>query len=163
DLIDYQRAIEEEVKSEKMRLFKWDNVQSCVEALRLYEQDTEEPSLQDFLTTTLLDQNQFSKKGKDQISDKVNVMTFHSAKGLEFEATFLVALEDHIIPHEKSFHLEEERRLMYVAITRAKKYLNLSMARQRKRYGKDESSSPSRFLFEIPKELLRTISWRTPL
>ena len=146
-----------------MRLFKWDNVQSCVEALRLYEQDTEEPSLQDFLTTTLLDQNQFSKKGKDQISDKVNVMTFHSAKGLEFEATFLVALEDHIIPHEKSFHLEEERRLMYVAITRAKKYLNLSMARQRKRYGKDESSSPSRFLFEIPKELLRTISWRTPL
>ncbi|MDN3506918.1 MAG: UvrD-helicase domain-containing protein [Simkaniaceae bacterium] len=162
ELIDYKKAIEEEVKSEKMRTFKWENVQASIEALRLYEEQTHEPSLQDFLTTTLLDQNKFSKKEKDLIADKVNVMTFHSAKGLEFEAVFLVALEDHIIPHEKSFQLEEERRLMYVAITRAKKYLNLSMARQRKRYGKEEKSSPSRFLFEIPKDLLRTISWRTP-
>jgi len=162
ELIDYKKAIEEEVKSEKMRQFKWENVESSVEALRLYEEQTQEPSLQDFLTTTLLDQNKFSKKEKDLIADKVNVMTFHSAKGLEFESVFLVALEDHIIPHEKSFQLEEERRLMYVAITRAKKHLNLSMARQRKRYGKEEKSTPSRFLFEIPKDLLRTISWRTP-
>jgi superfamily I DNA/RNA helicase len=162
DLINYKKAIEEEVKSEKMRSFKWENVRASVEALRQYEEQTPEPTLQDFLTTTLLDQGKFSKKEKDLIADKVNVMTFHSAKGLEFESVFLVALEDHIIPHEKSFQLEEERRLMYVAITRAKKYLNLSMARQRKRYGKEEKSTPSRFLFEIPKELLRSINWRTP-
>ncbi len=161
ELIDYKSAIEEEVKSEKMQLFKWENVQSCVEALRLYQDQEEDPTLQDFLTTTLLDKNQFAKNETESF-DRVNVMTFHSAKGLEFEAVFLVALEDHIIPHERSFHLEEERRLMYVAITRAKKHLNLSMAHQRKRYGKDENSSPSRFLFEIPKDLLKVISWRNP-
>nr|NGX60060.1 DNA helicase II [Chlamydiota bacterium] len=161
ELIDYKSAIEEEVKSEKMQLFKWENVQSCIEALRLYQDQEEDPTLQDFLTTTLLDKNQFTKNETESF-DRVNVMTFHSAKGLEFEAVFLVALEDHIIPHERSFHLEEERRLMYVAITRAKKYLNMSMAQQRKRYGKDENSSPSRFLFEIPKDLLKVISWRNP-
>ena len=162
ELIDYQKAIEEEVQSDKMRIFKWDNVQSCVAALDLYEQETPDPSLQDFLANTLLDQSRLPKKGKDLVDDRVNVMTFHSAKGLEFEAAFLVALEDHIIPHEKSFHLEEERRLMYVAITRAKKHLTMSMARQRKRYGKDENSSPSRFLFEIPQDLLQVLSWRNP-
>lgn len=160
--IDYKKAIEEEVKSEKMRAFKWENVQNCIEALHHYEKETEHPTLHDFLTTTMLDHNHLPKKEKDRIEDRVNVMTFHSAKGLEFEAVFLVALEDHIIPHEKSLQLEEERRLMYVAITRAKKNLTLSMARQRKRYGKEEASSPSRFLFEIPKELLHTVSWRNP-
>ena len=160
--IDYKKAIEEDVKSEKMRGFKWENVENCVRSLELYEQETDHPSLQDFLSTTLLDQSSFTKKEKTLSNEKVNVMTFHSAKGLEFEATFLVALEDHIIPHEKSFQLEEERRLMYVAITRAKKHLTLSMSRQRKRYGKEESSSPSRFLFEIPKELLKIVPWRTP-
>ncbi len=162
---NYKKAIEEDVKSEKMRIFKWENVQSCILALETYEQETNTPSLQDFLSSTLLDQSKFPKKDKVLREDRVNVMTFHSSKGLEFEATFLVALEDHIIPHEKSVgedRLEEERRLMYVAITRAKKHLTLSMSRQRKRYGKDENSTPSRFLFEIPKELLRVVPWRTP-
>ncbi len=159
---NYKKAIEEEVQSEKMRLFKWENVQSCIAALEVYENETTTPSLQDFLSSTLLDQSKFPKKEKDLIEDKVNVMTFHSSKGLEFEAVFLVALEDNIIPHEKSFQLEEERRLMYVAITRAKKYLTLSMSRQRKRYGKEEQASPSRFLFEIPKDLLKVVPWRTP-
>jgi len=161
--INYRDAIEEDVQSEKMRGFKWENVQSCVGALDLYEKEAENPTLQDFLSTTLLDQRQFHSK--EVFEDRVNVMTFHSAKGLEFEATFLVALEDHIIPHEKSLtenRLEEERRLMYVAITRAKKHLTLSMSRQRKRYGKDENSTPSRFLFEIPKELLKVVPWKTP-
>lgn len=162
DAIGYKKAIEDEVKSEKMRAFKWENVRSVVSALRNYAETSFDPLLQDFLSTTLLDRNHFAKKEKNLIDDKVNVMTFHSAKGLEFEATFLVALEDHIIPHEKNFQLEEERRLMYVAITRAKKHLTLSMARQRKRYGKDGKSTPSRFLFEIPKDLLRIVPWKTP-
>lgn len=163
--INYKDAIEEDVKSDKMRTFKWENVVSCIASLDLYEKEAENPSLQDFLSSTLLDQSQFSSKDKAIMEDRVNVMTFHSAKGLEFEATFLVALEDHIIPHEKSIsenRVEEERRLMYVAITRAKKHLTLSMSRQRKHYGKDENSTPSRFLFEIPKELLKVVSWRTP-
>lgn len=163
--IDYKRAIEEEVKSEHMQTFKWENIQNYLSALESYEKETPSPNLQDFVTTTLLDRTRFTKQEK-QREDCVHLMTFHSAKGLEFESCFLVGLEDHLIPHEKSLKetgLEEERRLLYVAITRAKKYLTLSMAQKRKRFGKEENSNPSRFLFEIPKELLRIVPWKNPL
>lgn len=162
--INYKKAIEDDVASEKMRDFKWDNVESCIEAIETYEKESEDPSLQEFLTTTMLDNTRFLKK--EQQEDTVNLMTFHSAKGLEFEACFLIGLENKIIPHERSIaekRLEEERRLMYVAITRAKKHLTLSMAAMRTRFGKEEVTSPSPFLFEIPKELIRTVSWKSPL
>ncbi|MEI8301440.1 MAG: 3'-5' exonuclease, partial [Chlamydiota bacterium] len=84
-------------------------------------------------------------------------------KGLEFPVCFLVGLEDNLIPHEKSLKetgIEEERRLMYVALTRCKERLYLSMARTRKKHGKDSPCSPSRFLFEIPQKLLTVTSWK---
>jgi superfamily I DNA/RNA helicase len=90
-------------------------------------------------------------------------MTLHSAKGLEFPLVFIAALEDHLLPHEKSVvetGVEEERRLFYVGLTRAEKEVVLSMARSRMRMGKIEPSSPSRFLFEIPKALLEVTPWR---
>lgn len=167
--IDYKKAILDDVKSDKMRDFKWENVEHCVDTLAQYEEQmtqegqTEELSLHHFLTNTLLDEESLPHRGKKGREDCVNLMTFHSAKGLEFEACFLVGLEDHILPHEKSLGhvgVEEERRLFYVAMTRAKKHLTLSMARQRKRMGKDCNSSPSRFLFEIPKELIKVSSWK---
>jgi DNA helicase II / ATP-dependent DNA helicase PcrA len=163
--IDYKKAIREDVKSEKMRAFKWDNVLQCVEALNLYEEKLgEKASLQDFLSTTLLSAHDHPKSSKNEKQNKVNLMTIHSSKGLEFEACFLVCLEDHIVPHEKSLKesgLEEERRLMYVAMTRAKTYLTLSMARDRKKMGKQIKTTPSRFLFEIPKEILKVSSYQT--
>ncbi|HEY2811440.1 MAG TPA: UvrD-helicase domain-containing protein [Rhabdochlamydiaceae bacterium] len=168
--IDYERAIIEDVKTEKMRDFKRENVSQCVDALSAYEEQMqaqgqqEEICLPHFLSTTLLDQRAFPQRDKQQREDRVNVMTFHSAKGLEFTACFLVGLEDHIIPHEKSVletGIEEERRLMYVALTRAKRHLTLSMARNRKKMGKDIATNPSRFLFEIPKELLHISSWNS--
>lgn len=170
DEIDYRKAITEEVKSEKMRDFKWENVAHCIDALAIYEEEQSslglenEISLSHFLSNTLLDQSQTPERRNENREDKVNVMTFHSAKGLEFTACYLIGLEDHIIPHEKSLMetgLEEERRLMYVAMTRAKKYLTLSMARKRKKMGKEITTNPSRFLHEIPKELLRITSWQT--
>ena len=164
--IDYRRAIKEEVKSQQMRDFKWENVQEFISALAEYEQQNpslEEKTLSTFLTNMTLN-NQMAQANQDRSKDdRVNLLTFHSAKGLEFPACFLVGMEDHIIPHEKSMKdtgLEEERRLMYVAITRAKEHLTISMAKQRKRLGKDMSSRPSRFLFEIPKELIHTTDWR---
>ncbi len=165
DTIDYKKAILEDVKSDKMREFKWENVQHCIDAMETFENTQEEEvSLSQFLNTALLDQERVAKRDNTQREDKVNLMTFHSAKGLEFAACFLVGLEDQIIPHEKSLKetgLEEERRLMYVAMTRAKQHLTLSMARQRKKMGKEILANPSRFLFEIPKELLRITSWQT--
>lgn len=162
DTIDYNRAITEDVKSEKMRAFKWENVTFCVDSLTQYDQENlPEASLADFLSHTLLDKEKFTDKKKNQ--DRVNLMTFHSAKGLEFTACFLIGIEDHILPHEKSLsegNLEEERRLFYVALTRAKTYLTLSMSLTRKRMGKDAKSNPSRFIFEIPKHLIQLVNWK---
>jgi len=160
--INYKQAIDEETKNEKLKTIKWENVQECVNTISQYEEETKDKaSLVDFISTTQLLKENISNKTKTQ--DKLNLMTFHSSKGLEFPVCFLIGLEDHILPHEKSLlqtGIEEERRLLYVAITRAKKHLVLSMSRSRKRFGKTSPSSPSRFLFEIPKDLLQVTSWK---
>lgn len=166
--IDYPRAIREEVKSQQMRDFKMENVHEYITSLEEFEkqpgrEEEKGRSLADFVSQFSLDQRFLQSKNQAFNQNRVQLMTFHSAKGLEFPACFLVGMEDHIIPHEKSLKetgLEEERRLMYVAITRAKKHLILSMAQKRKRLGKEEVCRPSRFLFEIPKELLQMIDWR---
>ena len=154
ETIEYKSSIGGEVKSEKAREFKWQGVLDAIEALKNYEEETENPSLADFVANTLLDkQSQAAQKGFDGVS----LMTFHSSKGLEFPVCFLTCLEDHIIPHEKSLAetgLEEERRLMYVAITRCQHKLFLSMSRKRPYFGKEMKTNPSRFLYEIPKDLL---------
>lgn len=149
--IDLKKALQEEFKSEKAQEFKWENIQTLISMTETEDQI----SLHDFLSMSILDGLKQGKK--ERFSDRVNLLTFHSAKGLEFPACFLVALEDRYLPHEKSLlegNLEEERRLFYVAITRAKKYLTLSMAKNRTSHGKEKPTNPSRFLFELPKELL---------
>jgi superfamily I DNA/RNA helicase len=169
DSTNYRQAIHDEVKSEKMREFKWENVQELISALREYEigcagsenEKEKKPSLDRFLESSSLGiDDQFNKK--KNLDDAVSLMTFHSAKGLEFPACFLVGLEQHIIPHERSMKetgIQEERRLMYVAITRAEKFLCLSMAKQRMRMGKTAASRPSQFVLEIPKSVLKVTSW----
>jgi superfamily I DNA/RNA helicase len=166
EAIDYKRAIGDDVKSDKMREFKWENVTHCVDTLKRYEEETPESerSLSHFLNLSSLDPGYTKEENRRSSEESVHLMTFHSAKGLEFTACYLVGLEDHIIPHEKSLAetgLEEERRLMYVALTRAKTFLTLSMARQRKRMGKEMATTPSRFLLEIPKEVLHITSHTT--
>lgn len=161
DELNLKDVIHDEVKSEKARAYKWENVQAFLNMVDEAEDET--LSLHEFVTNILLDQNRHSKAG--QKNDKVNLLTFHSAKGLEFPACFLVGIEDRFLPHERSLAeggLEEERRLFYVAITRAKKYLTFSMAKKRISYGKEVPTNPSRFLFEIPKELLLIESWDRP-
>lgn len=90
--------------------------------------------------------------------DVVTLMTVHSAKGLEFDNVFLIGMEEGIFPHNNSFldksGLEEERRLCYVAITRAKKDLWLVNAKRRMLYGMDSANPPSRFIGEINNNLL---------
>ncbi len=94
----------------------------------------------------------------DDNDDYVRLMTVHSAKGLEFTAVFLIGLEETIFPGYRSMEseaeLEEERRLMYVAVTRAKKNLFLVMAQQRMLYGQTQCNRPSRFISEIDRDLL---------
>ncbi len=159
EAIDFKRAIREDVKSQKMRDFKWENVEEFVNSCAEFESERKlsgEPhTLQEYLQSIPLDESR--KQQKSAGGDAIQLMTFHSAKGLEFPVCFLVGIEDHIIPHEKSVlesGLEEERRLMYVALTRAKEKLTLSMSQQRSRMGVPSNSKPSRFLYEIPKDLL---------
>ncbi|MCM2287503.1 MAG: UvrD-helicase domain-containing protein [Sulfuritalea sp.] len=95
--------------------------------------------------------------------DALQLMTVHSAKGLEFNVVFISGLEDGLFPHENSMNedkgLEEERRLMYVAITRARQRLYLSFAQTRMLHGQTRYNLPSRFLDEVPEELVK---WLTP-
>ncbi|WP_121144540.1 DNA helicase II [Orbus hercynius] len=115
--------------------------------------------LESFLAYTSLE----GKETKKQ-SDSVQLMTLHSAKGLEFEHVFIVGLEEGLFPAQRSItdqhKLEEERRLAYVGITRARKNLTLTLSELRRLYGKEERNLPSRFLSELPEGLLQDLSYR---
>jgi DNA helicase-2/ATP-dependent DNA helicase PcrA len=160
--IDFKKSIFEEVKSEAMRAFKWGNVQAFVDTLSEFEAKDPSSELGQFISMMLLNEGTPFSKCRPEVEDKVQLMTFHSAKGLEFKVCFLIGIEDHLIPHEKSVSergLEEERRLMYVALTRAKKKIYLSMAKTRERMGQPAPSKPSRFLSEIERTFLDIVAW----
>ena len=102
------------------------------------------------LLMDLLDRQQ-----EEDESDQVQMMTLHASKGLEFPHVFMVGMEEELLPHRVSIeedNIEEERRLMYVGITRAKKTLTLTLAGTRKQFGEKMETTPSRFLEEMPEE-----------
>ncbi len=130
------------------------NVDEFVNTVKQYELENDEPSLSAFLEEIALVSDIDSM---NESEDKVTLMTIHSAKGLEFEKVFLIGLEEGIFPGNQSIYggeseIEEERRLMYVAITRAKKQLTVSNAVTRMVFGSTNRNLPSRFLKEIPDE-----------
>jgi superfamily I DNA/RNA helicase len=137
-----------------------ENVEQIVNSLAGYEERTLNPTLSGFLEkVSLMDEERFSERDrKEHGLDAVTLMSLHSSKGLEFPFVFLVGLEEEILPHKRSifedFTIDEERRLCYVGITRARQQLVITRCLQRKRYGKLEEREPSRFLAEIPAELL---------
>jgi ATP-dependent DNA helicase Rep len=97
--------------------------------------------------------NTLERQSEDKEKDEASLMTLHAAKGLEFGHVFLMGMEEGILPHQNSIDsgdVEEERRLAYVGITRAERSLTISYARTRKRYGEQSSTTPSRFLDELP-------------
>jgi DNA helicase-2/ATP-dependent DNA helicase PcrA len=119
------------------------------------------PNLSAFLENISLVQQEYSlqeKNKKKENRDGVKLMTLHSAKGLEFEVVFMVGFEEGILPHSRCLideaQIEEERRLCYVGITRAKDYLYISYATRRLYFGKSSLNEPSRFLADIPSELV---------
>ena len=95
------------------------------------------------------------QQAEEDDSDRVQLMTLHASKGLEFNHVYLVGAEENILPHKNSIEgetIEEERRLMYVGITRAKKTLAITTANKRKQYGDWQHCEPSRFIEELPEE-----------
>ena len=130
----------------------YENVKELINAAAYYDQETEQPSLTDYLQQISL----FSDiDGYDTSSDRVALMTLHAAKGLEFENVFIIGVEDGLLPHARSGayenddDLEEERRLFFVGITRAKSGLHISYAKYRTLRGQMLHTIPSQFLFEL--------------
>ncbi|MGI8656757.1 MAG: ATP-dependent helicase [Pyrinomonadaceae bacterium] len=135
-----------------------ENLQELVNAAVDYDAQEAGEGLRDFIDHAALvsDSDQYKQDAP------VTLMTVHSAKGLEFPLVFIVGLEDGLFPHSRSAtdpaELEEERRLAYVAITRAEKYLYVSHAMKRRVYGEEMASEPSQFLNEMPLELMEDLS-----
>ena len=117
------------------------------------------PNLSQFLeNVSLVEQEYMPDKPKDEKKDAVSLMTFHAAKGLEFSVVFMIGMEEGLFPHSRSlmdrYELEEERRLCYVGITRAKEKLFLTYARKRLFFGQRTSNIISRFILELPEQTL---------
>ncbi len=146
-----------------------ENLQELVNAAESFVLPAEDEeagmtALQSFLGHAALEAGETQGEAWD---DCVQLMTMHSAKGLEFPQVFIAGMEDGLFPHQRSVteaggRLEEERRLCYVGMTRARERLCLSHAEVRRMYGSESHSRPSRFLDEIPGELIREVRPRAP-
>ena len=138
-----------------------ENLEELVNAAALFSEESEENTLDAFLAHAALEAGEHqAEAGRDALQ----LMTVHAAKGLEFHAVFITGLEESLFPHEQSAYeeggLEEERRLMYVAITRARRRLYLSHAQSRMLHGQVRYGLPSRFLDELPEQVLLHLNRR---
>lgn len=148
----YKKMVEEDQSIEGMS--RLENIKEFLSAAMDFEERYEENKLEDFLAHVALLSD--TDKTDDTENDRVTLLTVHSAKGLEFNTVFIAGLEEKIFPilrdEDTEDELEEERRLFYVASTRAKRKLFLSYADERLVFGHHKTSSPSRFIMEIPVE-----------
>lgn len=131
-----------------------ENLEQLINSIIEYEEESEEPNLDEYLGKISLITSEENNK---ESNDAITLMTVHNSKGLEFDYVFLAGMEEGTFPHRMSIdtqqELEEERRLCYVAITRAKKKLFISFSEYSRRFGDINTKIPSRFLKEIPSEL----------
>ncbi len=154
-LIDYYRK----EKGEKAET-RVENLEELVNAARNFSHDPEDDmdALSAFLTHAALESGDTQAK---EWEDCVQLMSLHSAKGLEFPYVFLTGMEEGLFPHQRSLQepgrLEEERRLCYVGMTRAMRQLYMTYAEIRRLHGREAYTSPSRFLTEIPHELIEEV------
>jgi ATP-dependent DNA helicase Rep len=133
-----------------------ENLAELLDWLARASRNEDAPTLADVLRRLAL-MDMLDRQSEDEQDDRVRLMTLHAAKGLEFPTVFLAGCEEDLLPHRANLEgpgLEEERRLAYVGITRARQRLFLSYARRRKRFGEIVQCSPSRFLEELPAEAL---------
>ncbi|NNL99877.1 MAG: UvrD-helicase domain-containing protein, partial [Gammaproteobacteria bacterium] len=154
--IDYDAWLERISDDEDSLKRRRGNVAELVDWIERIERADNVQGIDDMLSKLMI--YDIAERRDDPTGDEVALMTLHAAKGLEFPFLFMVGLEENLLPHRNSIDagtIEEERRLMYVGITRAKQNLTLSLAARRRRFGKTSGSEPSRFLEELPEEALR--------
>ncbi|MBV0933222.1 DNA helicase Rep [Marinobacterium weihaiense] len=156
--IDYAGWIRQNASSEVVAEKRMQNVYFLLESLhstleRLQEDD-EGAGIEDAIARLVL-LDMLDRQNEEDDSDRVQLMTLHASKGLEFPHVFLLGMEEELLPHRNSIEMdtiEEERRLAYVGITRAQKTLTMTLAKQRRQFGEWMECMPSRFLDELPAE-----------
>ncbi len=148
---EYRKYLENEPQTAQVRL---ENIEELLNETRRFVSDSDEPTLANFLEEIALVSAVDTMKNEEVVS----LMTLHNSKGLEYRAIMITGLEEGLLPHYSSFgtenELEEERRLFYVGMTRAKELLCIFTASARMKFGNWQSNLPSRFLDEIPESLI---------
>ena len=153
--LDYMAALERMYPQADEAQARQASVEEVINALAEYEAEEDQPTLAGFLDSVALAGKEFgSPKEKEQQRNAVALMTYHSAKGLEFPFVYMVGMEEGILPHRRSLaenydDVEEERRLCYVGVTRAQDELTLSLPLQRMKWGRPRDTFASRFLYEL--------------
>ena len=153
--VDYESEIDRRYDNPQERLARSGGVEAVLDSLRAYSAEASAPTLSGYLQETTLGERELEEKKPDGPGKAVVLMTLHSAKGLEFPRVYLVGLEEGVLPHKRSVELgtraamEEERRLCYVGLTRARDFLTLSYCLGRRSRGRLKPCHPSRFLAEM--------------
>ena len=156
--IEYEEWLHQHSGSPKQAERRMENIWYLVESIQRMLDDgkgtADEIGIEDAIAKLVL-RDMMEQREEEDDSDKVQLLTLHASKGLEFPHVFIMGLEEEILPHRSSIeegNIEEERRLMYVGITRARETLALTYAASRKQYGEKLETIPSRFLDELPEE-----------
>ena len=155
--IDYENWLRQNASSDKVAEARMGNVWFLVDALKntLDKDEDGDMTIEDAIGKLVLRDMLERQQEEEEGADGVQMMTMHASKGLEFPSVYIIGFEEEILPHRSSIEadtIEEERRLAYVGITRAKRNLTLTFAAKRKQYGEIVECSPSRFLDELPPE-----------
>lgn len=161
EALDYYNWLIQTSSSNAQAEKRWQHIQNFIDWLnRLFEKKSQEKkqySLAELLNTVILI-DQLEQNEDDNTTHAIQLLTLHAAKGLEFPHVYLIGFEENLLPHRTSIeedNIVEERRLAYVGITRAQKYLTISLARTRTLQGQKVTVSPSRFIDELPPALLK--------
>lgn len=155
DMLKNEKTIEAESRLE--------NIEEFLSVTKAFEERSEDKTLISFLTDlALISDIDALDQDEEQPEEKIVLMTMHAAKGLEFPVVFIIGMEENVFPHSRSIQdaeeMEEERRLAYVGITRAEEKLYLTCAQTRTLYGRSSYNPPSRFMKEIPQEIVEQAS-----
>lgn len=155
DELKYREEIQRLYADPEESAMRIGSLESVLNAIAQYEESAAEPALDDFLASIALSGREFgSGKDKQQGLNAVSLMTYHSAKGLEFPIVYMIGMEEGVLPHRRSISgeidtVDEERRLCYVGVTRAQDELTLTLPQSRFKWGKPRPTYPSRFLYEL--------------
>jgi ATP-dependent DNA helicase Rep len=158
--IDYEGWLFQNASSSHVAEKRMENVWILVESIKktienVDDDDADNEKLLNTAISKLLLRDLLERQEEEDETDRVQLMTLHASKGLEFPHVFLVGAEEELLPHRSSIeegNIEEERRLTYVGITRAQRTLTISLAGARKQFGEKQTTTPSRFLDELPPE-----------